>query len=269
MGPLHTQLDVALAALSPRLLPTALAAARLAPILYLAPTFGGRLLPGPVRAAFAVGLGILLAGDAPVPASGAAAALAFAGEALVGLSLGLAASLPFEMARGGGHLVDTVRGAAMVQALVPTLREQASPVGDLLYLGLLALVTSAGGDRLVVGAVARSFQVLPAGAALAPAAAPEVAARLLEATGGLLGCALSLAAPALVAALAVDLLLGVVGRMAPALPLFFLGLPAKALVGLLVVALGAALLFARLETEVGEALGLVDRLAAAFAGGEA
>lgn len=232
-----------------RAVPVALVVARLGPVLYLAPSFGGRLVPAPIRLGLALGLGVLVAGGGgiPVPAAGPALVAGFLREAALGLALGLAASIPFEAARAGGHVVDVVRGAALTEALVPTGGQMASPVGELLYLALLVTVTAAGGNRLLLGALGESFRVLPPGAAWASGASASLGGHLVSLTAGLVACAVALAAPALVAAVLTDLALGVVGRIAPQLPLFFLGLPVKAALCLGVVALGAAILLGRLD----------------------
>ncbi len=254
--------DVGLAALlegaGHQAAPVALAVARLGPVLYLAPSFGGRLVPAPIRLGIALGLSVLVAGGGGVVApAGVALVAALAREAALGVGLGLLAAIPFEAARAGGHVIDVVRGASLTQALVPTAGTSASPLGELLYLGLLVTVTAAGGNRLLLGALARSFRVLPPGAPWVAGAASGLGASLVDTTAGLVACAVALAAPAAIAAVVTDLALGVVGRIAPQLPLFFLGLPVKAALGLGAVALGAAVLLGRLA---GDAAGVPSGL---------
>jgi flagellar biosynthesis protein FliR len=50
--------------------------------------------------------------------------------------------------------------------------------------------------------------------------------------------AVGLAAPALVALLLADLVLGAIARLAPQIPVYFAGMPGKALAGVAVVLLG-------------------------------
>ncbi len=220
------------------LYPTTLSAARLIPIVWLAPTFGGRLLPLPARITLALGLSLVLAPpwtSEAVPL-GLSFALALTIEMLIGTALGLLASLPFELARASGHLIDVSRGAAMAQVIAPGLCDRATPTGDILYLAILVALTAAGGDRLLILALADGFVHLPPGAALTLEGSGAIGKELIEATSALLATALLLAAPPLIAALLADLLLGVVGRVVPQLPLFFLGMPVKTVLGLLVVA---------------------------------
>lgn len=232
LGPL---LDLAGASLPS----VALGVARLFPVVWLAPTFGGRLLPAPARVALVLGLSLVLVPpDAAVP-TGAAFAGALVVEVVIGLALGLLSSLPFELARAGGHLVDVARGAAFAQVIAPGLGDRATPTGDVLHLALLVAVTAAGGDRLILAALADTQAILPAGAFLTDGGMAHLAEAALEATATLVAAALMLAAPPVVVALLADLVLGVVGRVVPQLPLFFLGMPVKTVLGLVLVALAA------------------------------
>ncbi len=217
--------------------PVALAAARLLPIVWLVPLFGGRLLPVPARLTITVGLAWVLA--PPIPP--VAVDLTFAGhlllEALTGLCLALLASLPFELARSGGHLVDVVRGSSLAQVIAPGLGDRATPTGDVLYLALLAALATCGGDRFIIVALTAGFAALPPGAAMEPGMTALMGDVLLETTAVMLSSALLLAAPVIIIALLSDTVLGVVGRIVPQLPLFFLGMPVKTVLGLVMVAL--------------------------------
>jgi flagellar biosynthesis protein FliR len=223
---------------SAHLAPVSLAVARLAPIVWLAPIFGGRLLPAPARITLVLGLALVLAPPAEGGQLQVGLALlgALAVEALIGLSLGLLSSLPFELARAGGHLVDVARGASFAEVMAPGLADRATPIGDVLYLALLVALTAAGGDRLFILALADGFAALPPGAPIALAGGAAMAGSLLDATSALLSTALVLAAPPVIVALLADVVLGVVGRVVPQLPLFFLGMPLKTVLGLLLVA---------------------------------
>jgi flagellar biosynthetic protein FliR len=82
-------------------------------------------------------------------------------------------------------------------------------------------------------------------------------ARLLEAT-------LALAAPAVVALLLADLVLGAVARMAPQIPVYFVGMPLKALAGVGIVLVGIGGLQTALYGSFRGWLALVERAFAAW-----
>ena len=58
---------------------------------------------------------------------------------------------------------------------------------------------------------------------------------MTELTGAVLAIGVQLAAPAMIALLLTDLLFGLINRVAPQINVFFLGLPVKMVMGLLVV----------------------------------
>ena len=61
--------------------------------------------------------------------------------------------------------------------------------------------------------------------------------QLLHAAGGIWLAGVQVAAPALIATLLADLVLGFLGKASPQLPVLFLGLSVKSMVGLSVLAL--------------------------------
>ena len=74
-----------------------------------------------------------------------------------------------------------------------------------------------------------------------PAQFGRVAGLTLAASAQMLEAALGLAAPAVVALLLADLAMGAIGQAAPQIPLYFVAMPLKALIGVgaMLIALGA------------------------------
>lgn len=114
-----------------------------------------------------------------------------------------------------------------------------------------------GVHRWLVRALASSFAYLPAGGAFAGA---ELTRQLLHAAGGIWLAGVQIAAPALVATLVVDLVLGFLGKASPQLPVLFLGLSVKSMVGLAVLALSLKYWPAIFERHFTSAIHLSERL---------
>jgi type III secretory pathway component EscT len=227
------------------------------------PAFGGRALPVPIRLGIAVLLasfglphllpaaaGILVAGWGP-----AAWLLIAAREALIGAVVGLVVSFFFRAAEMAGGLVDVLRGANLGEVLSPASGARTSPVGALYALLATTIFLELGGLERLAVALGRGYQALPvagggAGAPLAGAALGQglrLAFELvLAASARLLESAIGLAAPVIVALLLTDLALGAVGRITPAIPVYFAAMPLKALLGVGVVLLGLGALDAAL-----------------------
>lgn len=242
-------LAVSLGAVAPHCAAAALHGLRLLPAALLCPFLGGPLVPGLVRMSLAFGLGAC--------AWSAAGGTAFAGsvtdllgaaarELMVGVALGSVASFPFEAARAGGRLVDTLRGATLSELHVAPLRQRESATGDLLVQWLVVLAGSVGGDRLVVSALLDTFRAMPVGCAFASA---PLAAAGLRGGAELLACALALGAPAAAGVLGADLAISMALR-GSRMPVASAAQPARATLGLVAVAVPAAAVAGRLTSAV-------------------
>lgn len=178
----------------------AVALARTLPIGWLAPPLGGASRS--VRGLLGVGLGLLalpLVGALPpVPLS-----LVLLHELMIGLALGLVSAVPFRAAQAAGALVDHVRRPASDDGVF----------GRVYFWLSLAVFAALGGPSLWLQALGRSYVLLPIGHDLGGQAAGVA----VEAFARLLSLGVVLAAPVLAAALAADLLLGLVARSAPGL----------------------------------------------------
>jgi type III secretory pathway component EscT len=231
----------ALPALAAALPAAGLLGLRFLPAALLSPFLGGPLVPAPVRIALALGLGLagvaLSAGTCPPPADAPGLLAAALRELTAGTALAFLASLPVDAARAAGRLADTFRGATLCELHVAPIRQRESAAGDLLAQWVVVLAAAGGGHRLVVEGLVGSVRALPPGAAFPPGPVAEVA---LRAASELLASACAVAAPAAAGVLAADLAVALAARVAPQVATPDVALPARAAVGLLALAAGAA-----------------------------
>lgn len=219
-----------------------LGAARTVPVAWMVPAFGGASAPALTRVGLGLGLAVLclprLAGQLP-EAGPLLWTLLLAREAAVGVTLGFVASLVFRAAEGAGRLTDILRGANLAEVISPISGARTSPLGQLTALLAVVIFLELGGLGHLAAALGRSYDAVPLAATVTPAQLGRVATLVVAASAQMLEAAVGLAAPVLVSLLLADLVLGLVGRAAPQLPLYFVGLPARALlgVGALLVAL--------------------------------
>ncbi len=248
----------------------ALGAARTVPIVSLVPAFGGRALPIPVRLGIALllasfSLPQLIAGAAGalLPTRGLAALLLIAArELLTGAAVGLVVSFFFRAAEAAGVLADVVRGASFAEVLAPDSGRRSSPTGALYLLLATVIFLELGGIGRIAVALARSYEALPLGGGPPKGMPAGVQAQLelvLVASAKLIESAVGLAAPVIVSLLLADLALGVVGRITPALPVYFAAMPLKALLGVGIVLLGLGALDAALVAGWPAWLALAER----------
>jgi type III secretion protein SpaR/YscT/HrcT len=234
----------------------ALTAARVLPIFTIAPFFGGKVVPQTVRVAISLSFAALVfpfvdaAAPADLSAIGAVTLAALAlKELAIGVVLAFLASLPFFAAEAAGRMVDTARGANMAEVMVPQTGTQSSPLGDFSLQLAVIVFFAVDGHLLFLRALAASYEAIPP-LGFPPAAALHGASELaVDATGRMLLAALGLAAPVLAALFLTDLALGLVNRVSPQIQVYFLGMPAKAILGIIVLLLATGGLVSALSHE--------------------
>jgi type III secretion protein T len=237
----------ALAAQQPHVIAVALVATRLVPIAFLCPLLGGQQAPVHVKLGVVLALALFLHFAAGAAPSEALSALHFFGlavkEVLLGVTLGLLASLPFDAARMGGRFIDLFRGSS-AEAALPLVGSKEAATGDALHHLLVGLAATGAVMPLVVEALVRSYRWAPLGVF---AHTDDVASYVVTLVGGAFATALALGAPLAAMALAVDSLLGLASRAAPGMNLHDTGAPLRILGGGAVLWLAIGHFAARLE----------------------
>lgn len=240
----------------------ALVAARVAPVVQLVPYFGGKAVPQVVKMGLIIALTALVypsvwvtgAADA-LPSSAPEIIILMTKELLLGLMFGFVASLVFESVRIAGQLIDNARGQTMATAMVPQLPERVSVTADYFYQLTIVIFLIVGGHRLFIAAFARSFHALP------PQQLPQGGDHLLDVClqivrlgADAITLGVLLAFPVIAASLLADMCLGLVNKAAPQIQVFFLGMPIKALLGILVFLLGLHIITTRAIDEALESV---------------
>ena len=246
----------------------ALVSARVLPIVQLVPYLGGQAMPQQVKLGLTLALTVLvypmvvsidtLGG---LPTGALAIALLLAKELAVGLLLGFVAILVFEAVRMAGQLVDTARGQTMAQAMVPQLKTQASVSATLLYQLSIVVFLFAGGHRVFLATLVRSFSRIPPQSLPAfGAALPDVAFVTMRLFADSIALGVLLAFPVIAAVFVTDLTLALINKAAPQINVFFLGMPLKALLGVAVLMLAIDVILSRFLVDAFGGLAQLDVL---------
>lgn len=211
--------------------------ARVTPLFIVAPLFSARQVPPRVRTIVAVALAV---GLTPIAMRGQqvpAEVLELFGlvikELLVGLAFALAIALLFAAVTTAGALLDMLIGFSFGAAVDPLTGNQGAVLAHVYSLVALAIFVAIDGDAWLLGGLARTFDLVPLTAA---PDIPELAVGVVGAFTTILGAALEVAAPVLLAVVITDVAFGVVTRVVPQMNVFAVGFPVKVVVGLLVVA---------------------------------
>ncbi len=274
---LETLLDVFEVGQSPQtfLVLIGLAFARILSFLVIVPFFGGSAVPGRVKVATATAFVLIsypaLAGDLPkgqpLPFGAVGFIALLAKETLVGFTLGFVATLIFEAIQVAGRIIDSQRGATMGEMFAPQLQTRVSEIGQFKVQFAIMLFLLIGAHRPFLAALVHSFEIIPAlGFPKLVGGWSPMLASFVTLTGGVLAIGVQLAAPAMIALLLTDLFFGIINRVAPQINVFFLSLPVKMVVGLLVVLLALPLYKDRYIYYFGEAFKSFEQLIRSLGG---
>jgi flagellar biosynthetic protein FliR len=120
----------------------------------------------------------------------------------------------------------------------------------------IAVFIAIGGEAWVIGGLAKSYEIVPL---LDLPSLQALVAGAISSFAGILGAALEVAAPVMLALILTDVAFGVVSRVVPQMNVFAVGFPVKIVVGLVVVGVSlpfvAGWLSDQLELSVESALG--------------
>ncbi|MEJ7617522.1 MAG: flagellar biosynthetic protein FliR [Pyrinomonadaceae bacterium] len=221
--------------------------ARLIAFVQMAPFCGGAAVPSRVKVSLAAALGIVLYPSLVAELGPLGTSLPFgpvgfiallAKEVAVGFALGFAASLAFEAIHTAGRIIDMQRGATMGELYAPQINSQVSELGQFKLQVSLVIFLTIGAHHAFLKALLQSFRLIPIFdfPHIAGGWSP-LAEFFAQASAQTVVISVQLAAPAVIALLLTDVFFGVINRVAPQINVFFLSMPFKMLIGVLVVAL--------------------------------
>ena len=211
--------------------------ARLSPLFLFAPLFSSRMLSARVRGIVLVALSV---GIAPLALSGGQPPVDTLSigelvikELLIGLAFAFTVGLLIFALQVAGGILDTLIGFSFGASVDPLTGNQGSAVLSQLYglLGVLVFITI-NGDQLVIRGIAETYELVPM---LAMPDLNQLVSGTLEAFVGLFTSALQVAAPVILALVLTDAAFGLVTKVVPQLNVFSVGVPAKVLVGILLI----------------------------------
>ncbi|MDR3299155.1 MAG: type III secretion system export apparatus subunit SctT [Candidatus Accumulibacter sp.] len=218
--------------------------ARLLTFFILVPFMGGDAVPGQLRIALAFILSLFVyptfAALTP-PESGLPFLLwllfTLGKELLIGFILAYTASVIFWAMLSTGFLLDNQRGAGMGQTTDPSSGESTSLFGSLLNQITVYIMFSSGAFLQIVLLLLASYSICPPGIEFSQGAEQVIPFFLMGQFSRLMTIAVVFAAPIALICLLCDVSLGIINRFAPQLNVFFLSMPIKSALGLLMILL--------------------------------
>ena len=205
---------------------------RLTGLMLFAPWFGNAAIPARIKAGLVLALTLLLA---PTVGQGIGTyamdrwPMLVLTEFLIGVGMGIATNIVFEGAQLAGEVLGVQMGYSLVNILDP-LTQVETKVIPLFYQSMLILLfLRMDVHYWLLKAIGNSFLYLPPGAT---PLSGLFTSTIINTSGTIFGLGLQIAAPVLCATLATDILLGLLGKASPQMPLMILGPAIKSLLGI-------------------------------------
>ncbi|MBK4733246.1 type III secretion system export apparatus subunit SctT [Noviherbaspirillum pedocola] len=162
-------------------------------------------------------------------------------EAILGFALGFVTAVPIWAFEAMGNYIDNQRGASIAETINPLTGHEASPLGDIFSQMIVVLLFISGGFSAMVASVQDSYRlwsVLGMGPDF-DAATPQF---FLSQLDRMTRIALLMGAPVIFTMFIAEMGLALVSRFVPQLQVFFLAMPIKSALAMLIFAAYAVLL---------------------------
>ena len=205
---------------------------RLSGLMLFAPFLGSNVIPARVKAALVLGLTFLIYPMVSrtwvlMPLS--EWPLLVFRELIVGIALGIATQIVFEAVQMAGQVLSVQMGYSLVNILDPNTQVDTTVVAMFHQSIAMLIFLRLDVHLWLLRAVGNSFSYLPPGSA---SLSKPFVTMLLGAGTAILITGVQIAAPVLSATLLTDIVLGLLGKASPQLPLMLLGPAVKSLLGL-------------------------------------
>lgn len=248
----------------PWLLSTALVVPRFIAAFSLLPFLSAQVMPGMLRNGIALSLCLplvpLVAQDLdPANLAGGWVLALVAKEVIIGLLLGYPFAIIFWAAESIGSYIDNQRGSAMASSVDPLTGSDSTPLGTMLLQAFATYFVCSGALLILIGILYKSYVIWPV-ATFVPtfgAAGPTFYLGLLD---SLMMLVVAISGPVIAAMFLAEFGLALVSRFAPQMNVFFLAMPVKSGLAILVLILYLPLLFKTLLSEGGGLTGMFRRI---------
>lgn len=209
-----------------------IAGSRVTGLLMIAPFLGSAGVPARVKIGIAFLLTLFLVPLIPTPPTALPApalAVLLLGEFAIGFLLGFTLYLMFETGQIAGQVCGVQMGYSLASVINPNSDADSPVLGTFFELIVLMIYIQLGVPHWLLRGLARSFEYMPPGhfALTLPALAA-----LFRFAASMFIAGLQIAAPVMVATLFADVALGFVGKASPQLPVLFVGISIKNMLGL-------------------------------------
>lgn len=207
---------------------------RISVVLFIMPFFGDTL-PNVIKATLLIVLTLALwpqlsFPNASLPANPAMLVPMFAGEVLLGMTLGIIVRMLIAAVQIGGAIINFQMGFSMVNAVDPLTGQQEPVTTHLIYMCTMLTFLALNGHLHLLAALGNSFEIVPPGGLFMT---PRLMSEVMVFAKQMFILGVRIAAPVILALFLVDLALALISKMAPQMNILTMGFPLKIMVGFL------------------------------------
>lgn len=207
---------------------------RISVVLFVMPFFGDTL-PNLVKAALLLVLTLAVWPKLSFPASYYPAnplniTVMFAGELVLGLTLGCIVRMIIAAVQVGGAIINFQMGFSMVNSIDPLTGMEEPMTTQFIYMCTMLTFLSFNGHLHLLNALGASFDIVPPGGLFL---SPQLMSEVMIFSKQMFILGVRIAAPVIMALFLVDLALALIGRTAPQMNILVMGFPLKIAVGFL------------------------------------
>lgn len=211
--------------------------ARLASFVFVAPFFGMQGVPALAKIGVCGCLSIMvvntLAPDTAVYYSAIGFGILVVKEVVCGLILGFSANMCQYIITHAGNLIDMDIGLTMASEFDPTLNTQVTITGNIYYYFMLLLMLLSGVHQWLIKAICDSFILMPLGGQVYQ---PDyLLSGILSFMTNLFILAFRIFLPIFGTMLIVNVVLGIMAKVAPQMNMFSVGMQIKVVTGLVII----------------------------------
>lgn len=208
--------------------------ARIAGMMFTAPLYSSGVVSSKVKLFFTFMVTMVIYASIPKPAVSGVdffklTALVIQ-ESMIGIFIGFMMSVIFSAVQVASEIYSTSLGFNMVSVLDPLSESQTAIIGQFNYLYFSGVLIISGVHREVIKILVATFYKYPIGELVFRG--NFIVKQFIEAFNYMFVSAIQMAIPIMGVLLMIDIVLGIMARIAPQMNVYFIGMPLKIMVGL-------------------------------------
>jgi len=171
-------------------------------------------------------------------------------EVAVGLFLGFNAKFMFESFQFAGRLISTQMGLGVANLIDPDNGQPVTPIGNIYSMMAIVFFLTLNGHQMIIAALYKSFEFVPVYSLnLINAAAKS---KMLLMFNQLFVTGIKLAAPIMATLFLIETCMAIMARIVPRMNIFFIGLPLRLGVGLMIIIASMPIFYTFFTSTLGE-----------------